>query len=122
VSYSHREPERTWVRQTLAPALQRHGLRICLDADDFTIGGYVEEEMERGVTNSRSSLVVVTEAAFTSGFCELEWELSSRVLAVVGVEVGPGIVPPDWDVVGFVLGDVDAIAAAVRSRLLVERP
>jgi hypothetical protein len=35
VSYSHQDPDLTWVRQELVPRLRAAGLRVCLDPPDW---------------------------------------------------------------------------------------
>ena len=36
LSYRQQDPDRTWVRQTLVPALDAAGLRVCIDHPPFS--------------------------------------------------------------------------------------
>jgi len=53
ISYRQREPEKTWVRQTLQPRLEAAGARVCIDYRDFRLGAPLVLEMARVVEQSR---------------------------------------------------------------------
>lgn len=72
VSYRHREPDKTWVRKTLVPALEARGLRALIDYRDFRLGAALVTEMARAVEESRYTLAVLTRAYLQSNFTELE--------------------------------------------------
>ena len=72
ISYRHREPDQSWVRNTLLPALEAAGLTICIDVRDFRLGGVLLKEMERAVIQSRYTLAVLSEAYLQSSFTEIE--------------------------------------------------
>jgi TIR domain len=72
VSYRRQEPDRSWVRGRLVPALQTHGLRVLLDEEDFRLGEPLILAMTRGVETSRYTVAVLTEAYLTSTYTELE--------------------------------------------------
>lgn len=72
VSYRWQEPDRTWVRATLIPALQDAGLEVCADYLNFRIGRPVIREMERAVESSRFTLAVMTPAYLQGAFSDLE--------------------------------------------------
>jgi len=72
VSYRHREPDKTWVRKTLVPALEAKGLRALIDYRDFRLGAALVTEMARAVEESRFTLAVITTAYIQSNFTELE--------------------------------------------------
>ena len=72
VSYRWQEPDRTWVRATLIPALQDAGLAVCADYISFRIGRPVIREMERAVESSRFTLAVMTPAYVRGAFSDLE--------------------------------------------------
>ena len=72
VSYRWQEPDRTWVRATLIPTLQRAGLELCADYLSFRIGRPVIREMERAVESSRFTLAVMTPAYLQGAFSDLE--------------------------------------------------
>jgi hypothetical protein len=64
LSYRWVEPDKSWVRNELCPALQRAGLRVCLDVEDFAPGRNVILEMQRAGTESRSVLCVLSPEYF----------------------------------------------------------
>ena len=72
VSYRHREPDKSWVRKTLVPALEAQGLRALIDYRDFRLGAPLVTEMARAVEESRYTLAVITTAYIQSNFTELE--------------------------------------------------
>jgi hypothetical protein len=64
LSYRWVEPDESWVRYELYPALQRAGLRVCLDVEDFAPGRDVMLEMDRAGTQSRHILCVLSPEYF----------------------------------------------------------
>ena len=72
VSYRHREPDKSWVRKTLVPALEKKGLRAFIDYRDFQLGAPLVTEMARAVEESRFTLAIITTAYLHSNFTELE--------------------------------------------------
>ena len=79
ISYRQHEPEKTWVRQNLVPRLSEAGLRVFVDYKHFRLGAPLITEMERGVKESRYTLVVATPAYFKSTFTEFENLLSQHL-------------------------------------------
>lgn len=69
----------TWVRQVLVPALSSAGVRPMVDATHFRLGAPLIKEMERGVLQSRYTLLVATPAYFNSSFTEFESLLSQHL-------------------------------------------
>ena len=84
VSYRHREPDKTWVRKTLVPALDASGLRVCVDHRDFALGAPILEEMARAVEQSRFTVAVLSPAYLDSRFGMLENVLAEHL----GLEEG----------------------------------
>src|ERR1700682_2658633 len=62
LSYRWIEPDQSWVRDHLAPALARAGLRVFLDVEDFVPGRDVILEMSRAGGESRRAVCVVSPA------------------------------------------------------------
>ena len=60
LSYTWVEPDQSWVRNDLYPALQRAGLRVCLDAEDFVPGRNLILEIDRAGNESRHVLCVLS--------------------------------------------------------------
>ena len=98
ISYRHQEPDKSWVRKVLLPALEAEGLRACIDYRDFRLGAPLVVEMARAVEQSRYTLAVLSPAYLTSSFAELENVLAEhlgleqgqrRLLAVMRQECQP---------------------------------
>lgn len=70
ISYSAQD--KVWVRSTLLPRLEAAGLRVCIDFRDFHLGAPGLTEMERGITTSRKTLLVLTPAYLASNWAEFE--------------------------------------------------
>lgn len=70
ISYSSKDA--TWVRAELLPQLEGHDLRVCIDFRDFRIGAPSVREMERAVTTSRRTLLVLTQDYLDSAWAEFE--------------------------------------------------
>ncbi|PYS93628.1 MAG: hypothetical protein DMF64_04320 [Acidobacteria bacterium] len=80
ISYvSKKEPDKTWVRKTLVPALKAEGLRVCVDFACFEPGSYVVHEMERAVEESRYTVSVLSPKYLESGFGEFEETLAQHL-------------------------------------------
>ncbi len=79
VSYRHQEPDKAWVRQTLVPALDAAGLRVCVDHRDFRLGYPIVEEMGRAVEQSRCTVAVLTPAYLAGRFVMPEIPLDERL-------------------------------------------
>ncbi len=61
VSYSASSAaDRGWVRGVLVPRLQAHGLRVCVDFQDFRPGSQHFREIERALGSSRKTVVVLS--------------------------------------------------------------
>ncbi len=72
LSYRGVEPDRSWVRKKLEPALGAAGLQTFIDHRDFRLGEPLVLEMERAVEQSRYTLAVLTPAYEESSFTEIE--------------------------------------------------
>lgn len=64
VSYRWVEPDQEWVRQQLVPALEKAGLNVLLDLDDFVPGRDLILEMERAALSSKKSICVISPDYF----------------------------------------------------------
>lgn len=72
VSYRHQEPDKSWVRKVLVPALEGKGLRGLVDYRDFRLGAPLVTEMARAVEESHFTIAVITSLYIQSNFTELE--------------------------------------------------
>lgn len=98
VSYRRHEPDRSWVKHRLVPALRAGGVRVYLDDDDFRLGEPLIDAMTRGVEVSRYTVAVLTRAYLVSSFTEIESLMAEhlglenaqiRLLAVMREPVTP---------------------------------
>ncbi|WP_414586544.1 TIR domain-containing protein [Scytonema sp. PCC 10023] len=72
VSYIDEEPDATWVWDTLLPRLEQAGLRIAVSGDVETPGVSRVVNIEQGITQSKRTLVVLSEAYLADGMAEFE--------------------------------------------------
>ena len=70
VSYSHVDEK--WVREWLVARLEDLGLRICIDYRDFRPGAPSVTEIERAITQSKKTLVILTPQYIKSKWAEFE--------------------------------------------------
>jgi tetratricopeptide (TPR) repeat protein len=64
VSYSHADA--AWVREWLIPRLREHGLRVCFDYESFAAGGTIVGAITTAITQSRVTLLVITDSYLNS--------------------------------------------------------
>jgi len=79
ISYRQSEPDRSWVRQVLVPAMEQEGLKVFVDYKAFRLGVPLIKEMERAVDSSTYTLAVLTPAYLNSSFTEFENLLSDHI-------------------------------------------
>ena len=72
---SYTDADRAWVAMELLPALEERGLRVCLADRNFDIGRPRLDNIERAITQSRHTLIVVTPAWLAS-----EWQAFESLL------------------------------------------
>jgi hypothetical protein len=115
ISYRWVDPDMTWVREHLAPALRQAGLRVLLDVEDFEPGRDVMLEMERAGRQSRHAICVISPDYFAGnrmvGFESLMFRRSdpsgmeSRMIPLIlrRTEMPDrfaGLIPVDWTEAG----------------------
>ncbi|MDQ3019817.1 MAG: toll/interleukin-1 receptor domain-containing protein [Bacteroidota bacterium] len=64
ISYRWVDPDQSWVRNQLAPALTNAGLKVLLDVNDFVPGRDLILEMERAASSSVRAICVISPAYF----------------------------------------------------------
>ena len=80
ISYRQQEPDKTWVRKTLLPRLEKDtGFHACIDHRDFRLGVPLVLEMARAVEQSRYTLAVLSPAYLDSNFTEIENVLAEHL-------------------------------------------
>ena len=102
ISYRWVDPDQTWVREQLAPALRNSGLAVLLDVDDFIPGRDLILEMTRAGHESRHVLCVLSPDYFDGNRMVAFESLMARRLDPSGNE--PGLIPlvlrsselPEW--------------------------
>jgi hypothetical protein len=72
ISYRQKEPDESWVYDTLWPHLEAKGLKVFIDERDFRLGAPLLKEIERAVVNSRYTLAVLTPVYLESNWTDLE--------------------------------------------------
>ena len=70
ISYSSQD--KAWVRGELLTRLEAAGLQVIIDFRDFRLGAPSINEMERAVTTSRKTLLVLTPTYLASQWAEFE--------------------------------------------------
>lgn len=77
ISYRWVDPDKSWARNKLVPALERAGLRVCIDFEDFGPGRKILEEMDKAGIRSRNVLAIVSPDYCADGhMTNLEWKAS----------------------------------------------
>jgi len=77
ISYS--SANKDWVRKDLLSALEKAGLRVCIDFRDFKAGKPAIKNMRDSILESRHTLLVLTEAYLNSGWTDFENLLSQTI-------------------------------------------
>jgi hypothetical protein len=77
ISYSHKD--QNWVRNTLLPTLEKHGVTVFIDFRDFEPGAPSIIEMERGVKESRKTILILTPDYIMSAWSEFEAVLAGTL-------------------------------------------
>lgn len=65
-----------WVRDNLAPVLERRRISYCIHSRDFVLGKAIIDNIADSVYNSRKVLAVVSRNYLTSKFCREELEMA----------------------------------------------
>jgi WD40 repeat protein len=124
LSYRHREPHATWVRETLAPALKAEGYSVIVDMNDFTPGRSLIDDMEKAA-QARLTVAVIDSSYGESGFVQFERRLASRLIAVMRDPVDGLVAPGAVETVDLVGKDdpgpvLDAVHRVVRRVFVLE--
>jgi tetratricopeptide (TPR) repeat protein len=70
ISYSHQNQD--WVKNTLLAKLEQGGLKVFIDYRDFEIGESAPDAMERAVTTSKQTIIVLSPAYLKSNWGKFE--------------------------------------------------
>jgi hypothetical protein len=84
ISYVDREPDANWVWETLVPRLEQAGLRVAVSGDVEEPGVARVVNVERGITQAKRTIVVLSEAYLADHMADFE-----NVLAqTLGIQEG----------------------------------
>ncbi|MEM7578677.1 MAG: TIR domain-containing protein [Cyanobacteria bacterium P01_A01_bin.80] len=72
ISYVDKEPDATWVWNTLLPRLEQAGLRIAVSGDVEIPGVARVVNIEQGISQSKRTIVVLSEAYLADNMAEFE--------------------------------------------------
>ncbi|MEJ2212147.1 MAG: caspase family protein [Anaerolineae bacterium] len=84
VSYIDAEPDATWVWDNMLPRLEQAGLRIAVSADVYQPGVARVVNIERGVTQAKRTVLVLSD-----GYLADQWAAFENTLGqTIGIEEG----------------------------------
>jgi hypothetical protein len=84
VSYADRDPDATWVWETLLPRLEEAGLRVAISEDVEEPGVDRVVNLERGITQAKRTIIVLSEA-----YLDDNWSHFENVLGqTLGIQEG----------------------------------
>jgi WD40 repeat protein len=86
VSYRHREPTMSWVRDELYPRLTER-FSVILDERDFVDAAVLIDEIETSAARARVTLAIVDDTYLDSGFTALECATCTELMVVVRGDV-----------------------------------
>ncbi|BAZ27644.1 hypothetical protein NIES4074_00710 [Cylindrospermum sp. NIES-4074] len=84
ISYVDKEPDATWVWDTLVPRLETSGLRIAVSGEVEEPGVARVVNIERGITQSKRTLVVLSSAYLEDNMGEFE----NVLVQTMGIQEG----------------------------------
>ncbi len=84
VSYVDREPDTTWVWETLVPRLEQAGQRVAVSGDVEAPGVARVVNVERGITQAKRTIVVLSEAYLADHMADFE----NVVAQTLGIQEG----------------------------------
>ncbi len=84
ISYVDKEPDATWVWDTLVPQLEDAGLRIAVSGDSEDPGVARVVNIERGINQAKRTVVVLSEAYLADNMAEFE----NVLVQTMGIQEG----------------------------------
>jgi hypothetical protein len=84
ISYVDKEPDATWVWDTLVPRLEDAGLRIAVSGDSENPGVARVVNIERGINQAKRTVVVLSEAYLADNMAEFE----NVLVQTMGIQEG----------------------------------
>lgn len=84
ISYVDKEPDATWVWDTLVPRLEAAGLRIAVSGDSEDPGVARVVNIERGINQAKRTVVMLSEAYLADNMAEFE----NVLVQTMGIQEG----------------------------------
>jgi hypothetical protein len=84
VSYVDREPDTTWVWESLVPKLEAAGVRVAVSGDSADPGVPKLASQERGIAQAKRTVAVLSDAYLTDHAAEFE----NLIAQTMGIEQG----------------------------------
>ena len=108
LSYADRDPDSTWVWETLIPRLEREGLRVIVSGASRDPGVPLVVNSERGIRQAKRTLVLLSAAYLEDNMADFE----NVAAQSVGIEEG------SYRLLPVKIGPVDQAELPVRLRML----
>lgn len=108
LSYADRDPDSTWVWETLIPRLEREGLRIVVSGASRDPGVPLLVNGERGISQAKRTLVLLSQAYLEDNMADFENVLAQSM----GIEEG------SYRLLPVKIGPIDQVRLPMRLRML----
>jgi len=108
LSYADRDPDSTWVWETLVPRLEREGLRVVVSGASRDPGVPLVVNSERGIQQAKRTLVLLSQAYLEDNMADFE-NVAAQSL---GIEEG------SYRLLPVKIGPIDQARLPVRLRML----
>jgi hypothetical protein len=108
LSYADRDPDSTWVWETLIPRLEREGLRVVVSGASRDPGVPLVVNSERGIRQAKRTLVLLSAAYLEDNMADFE----NVAAQSVGIEEG------SYRLLPVKIGPIDQAELPVRLRML----
>jgi hypothetical protein len=108
LSYADRDPDSTWVWETLIPRLEREGLKVVVSGGSRDPGVPLVVNSERGIQQSKRTLVLLSQAYLEDNMADFE----NVAAQSVGIEEG------SYRLLPVKIGPVDETRLPVRLKML----
>lgn len=112
VFVSHAHEDKTAIAEPLASALVEQGIRVWYDKFELSLGDSLRKSIDRGLSNSRFGIVILSHAFFSK-----HWPQSELDGLVSRESDGTKVVLPIWH--GVVAADVQRYSPMLAGRLSV---
>jgi Caspase domain/TIR domain len=108
LSYADRDPDSTWVWETLIPRLEREGLKIVVSGASRDPGVPLVVNSERGIRQAKRTVVLLSQAYLADNMADFETVLAQSV----------GIEERSYRLLPVKIGPIDPVRLPARLRML----